>query len=93
MMEPRTVIIKPLVTEKGVYYTENFTVYPFEVDRRSNKIDIKNAVETIYDVKVKGVRTINMQGKLRRVRYAQGRKRGWKKAFVTLAEGDTIEII
>ena len=92
-MEPRIVIRKPLVTEKGMYYAENFAVYPFEVDKRANKVDIKNAIETIYDVTVKGVRTMNMQGKLRRVRYAQGRKRGWKKALVTLAEGDTIEII
>ena len=92
-MEPRNVLIRPLVTEKGLHYAENFAVYPFEVGRRANKVDIKNAVETIYDVTVEGVRTMNMQGKLRRVRYAQGRKRSWKKALVTLAKGDTIEII
>ena len=93
MMEPRNVIIRPLVTEKGMYYAENFTVYPFEVDRRANKVDIKNAVEIIYEVTVEGVRTMNMQGKMRRVRHNQGRKRSWKKALVTLAEGNTIEII
>ncbi len=92
-MEPRNVIIRPLVTEKGMYCAENFSVYPFEVDGRANKVDIRNAVEAIYDVKVEGVRTMNMQGKMRRVRYNRGRKRGWKKALVTLAEGDTIEII
>ena len=93
MMEPRSVIIRPLVTEKGVYYAENFAVYPFEVDRRANKVDIKNAVETIYGVNVEGVRTMNMQGKMLRVRYNRGRKRGWKKALVTLAKGETIELI
>ena len=93
MMEPRNVILRPLVTEKGMYYAENFSVYPFEVNRRANKADIKSAVENIYDVKVEGVRTMNMQGKMRRVRYNRGRKRGWKKALVTLAEGQTIEII
>ena len=92
-MEPRNVIIRPLVTEKGMYYAESFGVYPFEVDRRANKVDIKDAVEVIYDVNVQGVRTMNMQGKMRRVRYNRGRKRGWKKALVTLAKGETIEII
>ncbi len=92
-MEPMNVIIRPLVTEKGMYYAENFTVYPFEVDKRANKVDIKNAVEAIYEVNVQGVRTMNMQGKMRRVRYNRGRKRGWKKALVTLAKGETIEII
>ncbi len=92
-MEPRNVIIRPLVTEKGMYYAENFSVYPFEVSGRANKMDIKNAVEAIYDVTVEGVRTMNMQGKMRRVRYNRGRKRGWKKALVTLAKGETIEII
>ena len=92
-MESRNVILRPIVTEKGMYYAENFSVYPFEVSRQANKADIRNAVESIYDVKVEGVRTMNMQGKMRRVRYNRGRKRGWKKALVTLTKGQTIEII
>ncbi len=92
-MDPRNVIIRPLVTEKGVYYAETLRIYPFEVDLAANKTQIKNAIETIYDVKVKGVRTMNMSGKKRRVRYRIGRKPRWKKALVTLAEGGSIEII
>ncbi len=93
MMEPRKVIIKPLITEKGTYQTETYRVYPFQVSARANKRDIKNAVETIYGVTVTGVRTMNAKGKTRRVRFHVGRKAGWKKALVTLAEDNTIEII
>lgn len=92
-MEPRNVVIRPLVTEKGMYYAENFTVYPFEVDRRANKTDIKGAIESIYGVEVRKVRTMNMAGKMRRVRYKKGRTPRYKKALVTLAKGQTIEII
>ena len=93
MMEPREVIIKPLITEKGTYQTERFRVYPFQVSPRANKRDIKNAVESIYGVPVTGVRTMNAKGKTRRVRFRVGRKPGWKKALVTLAQDQTIEII
>ena len=92
-MEPRRVIKRPLVTEKGMFYAENYRVYPFEVAAGANKVDIKNAVEKIYGVTVEGVRTMNMCGKKRRVRFRSGTKPDWKKALVTLAEGDAIEII
>ena len=93
MMEPREVIIKPLITEKGTYQTENYRVYPFQVKRNASKREIKNAVESIYGVTVTGVRTMNAKGKTRRVRFRVGRKPGWKKALVTLAEDNTIEVI
>ena len=59
MMEPRKVIIKPLITEKGTHLTENYRVYPFQVSKRANKREIKNAIESIYGVTVTGVRTMN----------------------------------
>ena len=93
MMRPREVIIKPLITEKGTNGTERLRVYPFRVHGRANKTQIKDAIEEIYGVKVTGVRTLNMKGKLRRVRFRIGRKRSWKKAMVTLAEDNAIEII
>ena len=92
-MDPRNVVIRPLITEKGMYYAENFRVYPFVVDSRANKVAIKEAIETIYGVRVRQVRTMNLSGKLRRVRYTSGRKSSWKKALVTLEEGEAIEII
>ncbi|MCX5833612.1 MAG: 50S ribosomal protein L23 [Deltaproteobacteria bacterium] len=66
--------------------------YYFEVDRRANKIEIGQAVEKLFKVKVINVRTMNMTGKKKRVGRVLGRKRDWKKAMVTLAPGSSIEI-
>jgi large subunit ribosomal protein L23 len=66
--------------------------YLFLVDRSSNKIEIKKAVEDIYKVKVSGVNTVMMRGKSKRVRYAIGKTPDWKKAIVTLKEGQKIDI-
>jgi large subunit ribosomal protein L23 len=92
MMEPREVILKPLITEKGTYQTERYRVYPFQVAGCARKRDIKRAVESIYGVTVTSVRTMNVKGKTRRVRFRMGRRPGWKKALVTLAEDNTIDI-
>lgn len=85
-------IVKGMIrTEKGsVMMAEN--KYLFWVDRSSNKIEIKKAVEDIYKVKVDGVNTIMMRGKSKRVRYAVGKTPDWKKAIVTLKEGQKIDI-
>lgn len=83
---------------KSMLRTEKSTVllpdnkYLFWVDRRSNKIQIKKAVEEIYKVKVADVNTLMQRGKLRRVRYVQGKSPDWKKALVTLKEGSKIEV-
>ncbi|MBN1405800.1 MAG: 50S ribosomal protein L23 [Candidatus Omnitrophica bacterium] len=83
---------------KSVLRTEKSTKllaqnkYLFLVDTRANKIEIKKAVEDIFKVKVSSVNVINMQGKLRRVRYKLGRRSDWKKAWVTLKEGNTIDV-
>jgi len=85
-------VVKGLIrTEKGaVLLTLN--KYLFWVDSASNKIEIKKAVEDIYKVKVDGVNTVMMRGKLKRVRYAIGKTSDWKKAIVTLKEGSKIDI-
>lgn len=85
-------IIKSLVrTEKGTDL-EKLNQYLFEVDSRANKIEIKQSIEEIYKVKVKRVNTLFVRGKLRRVRQQQGSTSAWKKAIVTLKEGDKIEV-
>jgi large subunit ribosomal protein L23 len=85
-------IIKgPLITEKGTIQKEMANQYAFVVDRRANKVEIKTAVEKIFNVKVADVRTQNVRGKLKRFRQFWSRKPHWKKALVTLKEG-SIEI-
>jgi large subunit ribosomal protein L23 len=85
-------IVKTLVrTEKGTFL-EPERKYLFQVDRRANKIEIKRAVEEIYKVKVQDVNTSIVRGKLKRVRQEEGRTTPWKKAVVTLKEGQKIEV-
>ena len=90
-MEIYQIIKRPLVTEKTTLAKEA-NKYHFEVDRRANKIEIGQAVEKLFKVKVLNVRTMNMAGKKKRVGRVLGRKRDWKKAIVTLAPGSSIEI-
>lgn len=80
-----------LRTEKGTSMLAQ-NKYLFQVARDANKIQIKQAVEELYNVKVVNVNTLNMQGKWKRVRYKAGRTPDWKKAVVTLKEGDKIEV-
>ncbi len=91
-MELHSIIKRPLVTEKSTASRDEGNKYIFEVDRRANKIEIGNAVEKIFKVKVVDVRTLNMAGKKKRMGKIVGQKSDWKKAIVTLAEGNTIEI-
>ena len=85
------VVRRPRVTEKGLKMVERHRAYPFEVDGRANKVEIRDAVEAIFTVKVESVRTMNMIGKLKRVRRRYGRRNNWKKAIVVLKEGFAIE--
>jgi large subunit ribosomal protein L23 len=89
--DPREIIIRPIITEHSYDVIEN-NVYTFEVAKDANKIEIRNAVEAIFDVKVVKVNTLNVKPKPKRVRYQKGYTRTWKKAMVTLAEGESIEI-
>jgi len=78
------IIIKPLITEQGMHFANIKGAYSFEVNKRANKTQIKNAVERIYNVKVQKVRTANRKGKLRRKGRTSGTTASWKKAVVFL---------
>ena len=90
-MDPREIIIRPVITEHS-YDMMSKNTYTFEVAKEANKIEIAKAVEAIFNVKVVKVNTLNVKSKPKRVRFATGRTRTWKKAMVTLKEGDTIEL-
>jgi large subunit ribosomal protein L23 len=87
MKNARDVIIRPLISEKSSDLMEE-NKYTFVVSGKANKIEIKRALEEIFDVKVKAVNTANFKGKRKRLgRYPMGKQPGWKKAVITLAEG------
>ena len=85
------IIIRPIITERSMEAVAD-KKYVFEVAPTAGKIEIKNAVEEIFGVKVVRVNTLTVKPKTKRVRYVAGKTRSWKKAIVTLAEGDTIEV-
>lgn len=89
-MDPRDIIKKPIVTEKSTRLME-MNKYCFMVDRRANKIQIKEAIETIFNVRVLDVNTMQMLGKMKRMGRYEGRRPSWKKAIVTLEPGSRIE--
>lgn len=90
-MNPRQIIHKPIITEKSTIERELYNIVSFAVDPRANKVEIKSAVETLFDVKVLEVRTSRVRGKTRRMGKHSGRQPDWKKARVQLREGDSIE--
>ena len=87
----REIIIKPVVTEKSVDLMQE-NKYCFKVAKDANKIEIKNAIEEIFKVTVVNVNTVNVHGKMKRMGRTQGMTASWKKAVVTLREGDSIEV-
>ncbi len=89
-LEPYQIILRPLVTEKGLHKAERLNQYAFEVNPLATKEDIRRAVEDLFDVRVVKVRTQNRKGKPRRVRFRGGVTKAWKKAVVTLHEEDRI---
>jgi large subunit ribosomal protein L23 len=92
MKDPRAIVKKALITEKGTVLRELRNQYYFEVARNANKVEIKHAVESIFGVKVLGVQTMQMQGKERRQGRYVGRRSDWKKAIVTLKPDQKIEL-
>ncbi len=88
------VLKRPVMTEKSYALADEQNQYVFEVDRRANKLQVKEAVEARFGVTVTGVRIINMKPKTRKrsLRQTAVRKPGWKKAIVTLAPGDSIQL-
>ena len=89
--ESYDIILRPLLTEKGMNLQENVNKYLFEVRKDANKIDVRRAVEKIFKVNVTKVNIIVVPGKWKRVGKFEGRGTGWKKAVVTLKAGDKIE--
>lgn len=86
-----SVIKKPHVTEKSSMSGEANNTVAIVVDRDANKIEIKQAVETLFKVKVDEVRTVNVAGKIKRVGKNIGKKSNWKKAYVTLQKGQSLD--
>ena len=91
-MEADRVILEPLTTEKAERLRETRNVVAFRVSPKANKIQIRRAVESLFEVQVKDVRTSNFTGKNKRWGRFVGRRPNWKKAYVTLEEGHVIEI-
>jgi large subunit ribosomal protein L23 len=92
MKEIYDVLRRPLFTEKNDRLKLKFNKYAFEVDIRANKVEIRQAVERIFGVTVLKVNTMRMHGKVKRRGRSEGRRPDWKRAVVTLKEGDTIPI-
>jgi large subunit ribosomal protein L23 len=93
MMDPYSVIRKPMLTEKCHDLKEKYNQVAFQIDRRANKVQVKEAVEKIFKVKVKRVNVMNMVGKKKRLGRNMGKRSDWRKAVVTLMPGETIDII
>ena len=93
----KNIIKKPIISEKATNLTESFNRFTFSVDVMANKIQVKNAVEKLYGVQVTKVRTINYGGGKPSMKYTnkgivEQQNKKWKKAIVTVAEGETIDL-
>ena len=90
-MDARDILIKPIVTEKSTALMKEGK-YTFQVPLNVTKIEIRQAVEQVFNVKVQAVNTMRYEGKMKRLGRTQGRRSDWKKAIVTLKPGETIEL-
>ena len=93
MRDPRSVLLRPLMTETSMQQKDDLNAVAFQVAVDANKVEIRQAVEKVFNVKVAEVRTANREGKWKRMGRFEGRRRGWKKAVVTLAPGHKIELV
>lgn len=84
LLQPHQIIVRPLVTEKGMHRSTRYNAYAFEVNRLATKEDVRRAIEELFDVKVVRVHTQNRKGKPRRTRFRSGQTKAWKKAIVKL---------
>jgi large subunit ribosomal protein L23 len=84
LLAPHQIILRPLVTEKGMHRSTRHNAYAFEVNTLATKADVRRAIEELFHVKVLKVHTQNRKGKPRRTRFRQGQTKDWKKAIVTL---------
>jgi large subunit ribosomal protein L23 len=85
------IIKRPVITEKTTTQKEKDNQITFEVDRRANRVEIRRAVEHIFSVRVAGVRTLQIKGKIKQRGRIEGKRRNWKKAVVTLVPGERID--
>jgi large subunit ribosomal protein L23 len=90
MKSPQQILLRPLMSEKTVAMASSANVVSFEVAAAANKIEIRKAVEDLFGVRVETVRTLIVRGKSKRWGRFMGKRKNWKKAYVTLAEGDSI---
>lgn len=86
--DPYKIILRPVITEKSTIMKEKNREICFEVQARANKLEIKEAVERLFNVKIESVRVLKQHGKMRKVGRNQGRTKDWKKAYVKLKEGE-----
>ena len=93
MKDPRTVLLRPLMTEKSMRQKDELNTVTFQVATNANKVEIRQAVEKVFNVKVSSVRTQSREGKWKRMGRFEGRRPGWKKAVVGLAPGHKIELV
>jgi large subunit ribosomal protein L23 len=91
--DPRLVLLRPLTTEKSMLEKDELNRVTFQVALDANKIEIRQAVEKVFSVKVASVRTANREGKWKRMGRFEGRRPAWKKAVVTLKPGHKIELV
>jgi len=87
-MNANQIIRRPLVTEKSTILRETTNIIAFEVDPKANKIQVKDAVEKLFNVKVEEVRLFNVRGKMKRMGRFEGKRRDWRKAYVRLKDGE-----
>lgn len=92
MRDPRDVIIRPVVTERSTLLADDNDAFTFIVAKDANKPEIRNAVERLFDVKVRSVNTMRYRGKVKRLGRNTGRRPSFKKAIVTLVEGERIDV-
>ena len=93
MMNPYYIVKKPIITEESTIQTRANNKFAFRVDPKANKSQIRDAVEAMFNVKVLAVNTMNYEGKMRVRGRHRGRRASWKKAVVTLREGDSIDLL
>ncbi|MFQ5792686.1 MAG: 50S ribosomal protein L23 [Acidobacteriota bacterium] len=93
MKDEYAIVNYPILSEKGTRLSQDENKYVFRVSRGANKIEVKRAIEKLYKVRVKDVNTMNVKGKRKRMGLMVGKRPDWKKAIVTLEEGETLSFV
>lgn len=93
MNDEYSIVRHPILSEKGTRLSETENKFVFRVTRGANKIEIKRAIEKLYKVRVRDVNTMNVRGKKKRMGFTMGKRPDWKKAIVTLEEGETLSFV